>query len=66
MIYNNQPYVHAVSLKIVDHILAEYYGFLEYYGILLDYWNILKYYGILLDYCGILLDYWNILEYYGL
>jgi hypothetical protein len=38
--------VHAVSLKIVDHILAEYYGFLEYFGILLDYWNILEYYGL--------------------
>jgi hypothetical protein len=66
MIYDNQPYVHAISLKIADHILAEYYGFLEYFGILWNIIGLLEYFGILLDYCGILLDYWNILEYYGL
>ncbi len=53
MIYNNLPYVHAVSLKIADHILAEYYGFLEYFGI---FWNILEYFGI----------FWNIMDYSGL
>jgi hypothetical protein len=56
MIYNNQPYVHAVSLKIVDHILAEYYGLLEYRGILLDYWIFEDYYWII----GI---FWNIMDY---
>jgi hypothetical protein len=56
MIYNNQPYVNAVSLKIADQILAEYYGLLEYRGLL---WIILEYYWII----GI---FWNIMEYYGL
>ncbi len=65
MIYHNQPYVNAVSLKIADQILAEYYGLLEYGGLL---WIIVEYYWIIgiLEYFGILLDYWNILEYYGL
>jgi hypothetical protein len=58
--------VNAVSLKITDQILAEYYGLfgisgiiMDYCGILLDYWNILEYYWII----GI---FWNIMEYYGL
>ncbi len=66
MIYNNQPYVNAVSLKITDQILAEYYGLLEYRGLL---WIIVEYYWIigifwsiigLLEYFGIL---WNIMDY---
>jgi hypothetical protein len=66
MIYNNQPYVNAVSLKIADQILAEYYGLLEYGGLL---WIIVEYYWIigifwniirLLEYFGIL---WNIMDY---
>jgi hypothetical protein len=61
--------VNAVSLKIADQILAEYYGLLEYRGLL---WIIVEYYWIigifwniigLLEYCGI---FWNIMEYYGL
>jgi hypothetical protein len=66
MIYNNQPYVNAVSLKIADQILAEYYGLLEYRGLL---WIIVEYYWIIgllwniigfLEYFGIL---WNIMDY---
>jgi hypothetical protein len=53
MIYNNQPYVNAVSLKIADQILAEYYGLLEYRGLL---WIIVEYYWII----GI---FWNIMDY---
>ncbi len=56
----------ASPRKIADQILAEYYGLLEYRGLL---WIIVEYYWIigllwningLLEYFGIL---WNIMDY---